>query len=83
MKFTVIDKQTGKKPNLKQIAIREAWAQNLLSMDMDGFMVDQDGGLYLVDDCNNMVSCPEGRFQVEWNDETRYSNNEQETAEAC
>lgn len=66
--FDVIDKTTGLPPDLRKIALEEDWvkAGNLIYCDMDGFMLDQDGSLYLVDDCNNMVSCPEGRFEVRW-----------------
>lgn len=62
--FDVIDKTTGLKPDLRKIALEEDWAKNLIYCDMDGFMFDQDGSLYLVDDCNNLASCPEGRFEV-------------------
>lgn len=64
--FDVIDKTTGLKPNLRKIALEEEWAKNLMYCDMDGFMFDQDGSLYLVDDCNTLASCPEGRFEVKW-----------------
>ena len=64
MKFTVIDKQTGKYPNLQAIALNEDWANNLTYCDMSGFLVGEDGNLYLADDCGNMACCPQDRFEV-------------------
>lgn len=66
--FDVIDKTTGQKPDLRKMALEEDWVKNagLIYCDMDGFMLDQDGNLYLIDDCNTMVPCPAGRFEVKW-----------------
>ena len=66
--FTVIDKQTGKEPDLEAIALKEAWAHNLCYCDMDGFALTQDGSLILLDECGKHVSCPPGRFDVRRND---------------
>lgn len=65
-KFTVVDRQTGKYPNLKKIASEEDWAKTLIYCDVDAFAIAEDGSLLLMDDCNNIVWCPEGRFEVVW-----------------
>ena len=57
MKFTVIDVKTGKYPDLSDIALHEEWAQDLMYCDMDGFAVQEDGTLILMDEC--------GRFAYE------------------
>lgn len=64
MNFTVIDIQTGKYPDLSDIALHEDWAQGLMYCDMNGFAVQEDGTLILMDDCGRFVYCPGGRFQV-------------------
>jgi hypothetical protein len=62
--FTVIDKTTGKYPDLKQLTLKEEWAQNLIYCDMVGFCIDEDGDLLLRDGCGNIAYCPPGRFKV-------------------
>lgn len=64
MTFTVIDKTTGEKPNLEKIALTEPWAKDLVYCDMDGFCLAQDGCLLLLDECGSYACCPEGRFEV-------------------
>ena len=64
LEFTVIDKTTGKYPDLKQLALKEEWAQNLIYCDMDGFCINEDGNLLLMDECGNMAYCPPERFRV-------------------
>lgn len=64
LEFTVIDKITGKYPNLKQLALKEEWAQNLIYTDMEGFYINEDGNLLLMDECGNIAYCPPGRFRV-------------------
>ena len=64
LEFTVIDKTTGEYPSLKQIALKEEWAQNLIYTDMDGFCINEDGNLLLMDECGNIAYCPPGRFRV-------------------
>src|SRR5690606_14324964 len=64
LEFTVIDKATGKYPDLKQVALKEEWAQNLIYTDMEGFCVDEDGNLLLMDECGNIAYCPPGRFRI-------------------
>ena len=62
--FTVIDPKTGEYPNLENIARAEEWAQNLIPCDMEGFCINEDGNLLLMDECGNYAYCPEDRFQV-------------------
>ena len=67
--FSIIDKNTGRYPNLEQIALKEDWAKNLIYCDMEGFFLSEDGNLILADECGNWVYPPEGRFiviQDEW-----------------
>ena len=64
LEFTVIDKTTGEYPSLKQIALKEEWAQNLIYTDMDGFCINEDGNLLLMDECGNVAYCPPGRFKI-------------------
>ena len=62
--FKVIDLKTGKEPDLKQIA-HEEWASNLMSDDMEGFYLGEDGLLILMDECGNSTCCPLDRFVLE------------------
>ncbi|MGB3927015.1 MAG: hypothetical protein WBL14_11750 [Caldicoprobacterales bacterium] len=64
LEFTVIDKATGKYPDLKQLALKEEWAQNLIYTDMEGFCINEDGNLLLMDECGNIAYCPPERFKV-------------------
>jgi hypothetical protein len=66
MKFTVIDKKTGKEPDESEIALTEDWAKDLIYCDMEGFAIQQDGTLILMDECGKFVYCPEDRFRVIW-----------------
>lgn len=68
MTFRVIDTKTGKEPDQSEIALRETWAQSLIWCDMDGFVLHQDGDLYLTDECGGMALCPEGRFRIQFVD---------------
>ena len=62
--FTVIDKNTGREANPSEIAQNEDWANNLIWCDMDGFAIQEDGCLILLDECGRFVYCPSGRFEV-------------------
>ena len=62
--FSVTDKQTGKYPDVEQIALTEEWAKSLIYCDISGFVMGEDGNLYLADDCGNIVCCPPDRFDV-------------------
>ena len=67
--FRVIDTRTGKAVDCnsaEQIAIDEEWAENLVYCDLEGFAVESNGDLILVDECGNFAYPPEGRFKIEW-----------------
>lgn len=68
MTFTVLDKQTSKLADPEKIALNEGWAKGLTYCDMDGFALDQGGMLLLLDECGSYAVCPEGRFEVVWNE---------------
>ena len=51
--FNVIDSKTGEYPDLEHIARAEEWAQNLIPCDMEGFCINEDGNLLLMDECGN------------------------------
>src|SRR5574344_2111741 len=61
MTFKVIDNKTKKAPNLNKICY-EKWANHLGKYDIDQFAITEDGYLILIDDCDNLVYCPNGRF---------------------
>jgi len=65
--FTVIDRITGKEPDLQEIARTEPWAKGLVYCDMEGFAVEDDGTLVLMDECGTYVYPPAQRFSLEWN----------------
>ena len=64
--FKVIDLKTGKEPDLRQIAYKEEWASNLMSDDMEGFFLGEDGLLILMDECGNSTCCPLDRFEIKF-----------------
>ena len=65
--FDVIDTKTGKYADLQKIALKEEWAKGLVYCDMEGFAIEQDGTLILLDECGNCAYPPEGRFKLIWN----------------
>lgn len=67
MIFNVIDPKTGEYPNLEHIARAEEWAHNLIPCDMEGFCINEDGNLILMDECGNYACCPMDRFKVTYN----------------
>lgn len=67
--FTVIDKITGKEADIWEIALHEKWAQDLVYCDMEGFAIEEDGTLILLDECGRHRYCPEGRFEIVWEDD--------------
>ncbi len=71
MQFHVIDMKTGKEPDLKEIALHEAWANGVIWCSMEGFAIEDDGALLLLDKCGRYAYCPEGRFQVIFEEETK------------
>lgn len=64
MTFTVIDTKTGQYPDTWEIACKEEWAKCLCYCDIEGFAVEEDGTLVLLDECGKVAYCPEGRFQI-------------------
>ena len=62
--FTVIDLHTGEYPDLLDIALTEDWAKGLMYCDMEGFALEEDGTLLLLDECGKFAYCPPGRFRV-------------------
>lgn len=64
--FSVIDVKTGGEADPYEIALHEEWAKNLMYCDMEGFAIEEDGSLILVDECGRYEYCPIGRFEVRW-----------------
>lgn len=77
MLFVVLDNETGKEPDLEAIA-KEEWAkqQGMDPIDMNGFAIDADGDLMLLNDHSDIAFCPEGRFTVEWLTRTKTPREE-------
>ena len=61
--FTVIDRLTGVEADLKQIVYDESWTNSLVP-DKNGWLLSDDGCLYLDDACGNHVPVPPDRFEV-------------------
>lgn len=64
MPFHVIDTKTGEAPDLESIALNEEWAKGLVYCDMEGFAINEDGNLLLLDECGKFVYCPYDRFKI-------------------
>lgn len=64
MKFSVIDTATGEYPDLWKIALEEEWANGLCFCDMEGFAMEEDGTLILMDECGKHEYCPPDRFEI-------------------
>jgi hypothetical protein len=64
IKFKVLDKATGQSPDITKLAREEEWASDLMSCDMEGFAIEEDGTIILLDECGNFAYCPEGRFKI-------------------
>lgn len=64
--FTVIDNKTGEEADPYDIALNEDWAKSLMYCDMEGFAIEEDGTLILLDECGRHKYCPVGRFEVRW-----------------
>jgi len=62
--FEIKDSQTGEAPDLVKIVREEPWAGRLVYSSIDGFTIDEDGTLYLLDGCGNYSYPPEGRFEI-------------------
>jgi hypothetical protein len=66
--FHVIDMKTGKEADPCEIALKEEWANGLIYCDMEGFAIEEDGSLILLDECGRHAYAPIGRFKVVWDD---------------
>ena len=62
--FDVVDTKTGEYPELEKIALKEDWAKHLMYCDMEGFAIEEDGTLLLLDECGKQACCPAGRFEI-------------------
>jgi hypothetical protein len=70
MLFEVIDRRTGGSPIFDFNHIfKEKWFKesNLIYCDISGWGIDEDGNLFLMDDCNNIAYPPRKRFKVRFN----------------
>lgn len=70
MLFEVIDRRTGGAPIFDFNHIfKEKWFKesNLIYCDISGWGIDEDGNLFLMDDCNNIAYPPKNRFKVVFN----------------
>jgi len=62
IKLVVTDPATGKYPDLEALC-GEPWAASLMSIDMEGFALDEEGNLFLIDECGTYAYPPnEDRF---------------------
>jgi hypothetical protein len=64
--FTVIDNKTGKEADTYDIALHEEWAKHLCYCDMEGWAMEDDGTLLLVDECGRFAYADRERFKVKW-----------------
>ena len=69
MTFKVIDKKTGKEADTYKIALKEDWAKHLIYCDIEGFAIEEDGSLVLLDECGNVAYCPVDRFEIVFEEE--------------
>lgn len=63
--FDVVDRKTGKSPNLREIVKTEPWAKELDPDCIEGFFLSGCCDLILADECGNYVFCPSERFRVD------------------
>ena len=64
--FTVVDTKTGKEADEYEIALHEDWAKHLCHCDMEGWAIENDGTLLLVDECGQFAYADRERFKVVW-----------------
>ena len=64
--FIVIDANTGKEADTYNIALHEDWAKHLCYCDMDGWAIQDDGSLLLLDECGRYAYADRERFKVKW-----------------
>jgi len=65
-RFTVIDNKTGKEADTYSVALHEDWAKHLCYCDMEGWAIEDDGTLLLVDECGRFAYADRERFKVKW-----------------
>ena len=64
--FIVIDNKTGEEADTYDIALHEDWAKHLCYCDMEGWAIEDDGTLLLVDECGRFAYADRERFKVKW-----------------
>lgn len=64
--FIVIDSKTGEEADTYEIALHEDWAKELCYCDMEGWAIEDDGTLLLVDECGRFAYADRERFKVKW-----------------
>jgi hypothetical protein len=64
--FIVIDNKTGEEADTYNIALHEDWAKHLCYCDMEGWAIEDDGTLLLVDECGRFAYADRERFKVKW-----------------
>ena len=64
--FIVIDNKTGEEADTYDIALHEDWAKHLCYCDMEGWAIEEDGTLLLVDECGRFEYADRERFKVKW-----------------
>ena len=66
--FKIIDNNTGYEPTYDVIT-EQANLGNLMTDDINGFYVNEDGQIILVDDCGNCTWLDTNRFDIESGEE--------------
>jgi len=69
--FIVIDNKTGEEADPYEIALHEDWAKHLCYCDIDGWAIEDDGTLLLVDECGRVAYADKERFKVKWDEINR------------
>ena len=64
--YVVIDNKTGKEADTYDIALHEDWAKQLCYCDIEGWAIEDDGTLLLVDECGRFAYADRERFKVKW-----------------
>lgn len=81
--FIVIDDNTSKQADISEIALKEDWAKGLMYCDMEGFAINENGQLVLLDECGNFTYCPYDRFTVKFENSVVLSREEYEKINLC
>lgn len=78
--FLVIDTKTGAPVDMNALATEVAkadWADGLVYCDLEGFAVETDGTLVLLDECGKYAYPPDGRFVVKLSSPSRSEQQSQ------